>query len=144
MKTNKIISIILAMCCIMSILCVVPAFAGDDSIPYSFTMKAELQKSYCSEARERTTQNPNNTWKVNMTFNEEGENTVAKYFIATSIIKTPCSDKHDIKQGSGEHYFVAYGNASNKYVKLGVMNNNDSTKKYTVSGYWDEETGVLK
>lgn len=47
---------------------------------------------------------------------------------------------HDIKEGTGDHYYSAFSSASQRDVCLGAENNNNSSSTYTVSGYWDEET----
>ncbi len=50
------------------------------------------------------------------------------------------SGTHDVKQGTGAHYFTAYSGANQTKVCLAAENNNDLPNSYTVSGYWDEET----
>lgn len=117
------------------------ALAGNDDVPFSFTMKAKLAKSYTGD-RYRETTRTNNPWKVNMTASTEGKNTQAYYFLASNgILRIQYSDQYLVKDGSGNHYYKAYSNASKQNVSLGCRNNNDVNKKYTVSGYWDEETG---
>ncbi len=117
------------------------ALAGNDDVPFSFTMKANLAKSYTGD-RYRETTRTNNPWKVNMTASTEGKNTQAYYFLASNgILRIQYSDQYLVKVGSGNHYYKAYSNGSKQNVSLGCRNNNDVNKKYTVSGYWDEETG---
>lgn len=117
------------------------ALAGNDDVPFSFTMKAKLAKSYTGD-RYRETTRTNNPWKVNMTGSTEGKNTQAYYFLASNgILRIQYSEQYLVKAGSGNHYYKAYSNGSKQNVSLGCRNNNDVNKKYTVSGYWDEETG---
>lgn len=141
MKKNKIIAVILSVCCVLSVVFTIPVFAEENDYPFSFDMKQNCKKSYSSDSYERITKYTDNPWKVNMTYNAEGSDAKATYFIATSVVHTQCSDSHTIKAGSGNHYYKAYETATDKYIKLGVKNNNDVAKKYTVSGYWDEEIG---
>ena len=100
------------------------AFASDDSIPYSFKIKANYANTY-SDKEYRQTTNTQNKWKVDMTYSEEGEGTITTY---------------DVTQGTGTHYYSAYSSASQRDVCLGAENNNNSSNTYTVGGYWDEET----
>lgn len=117
------------------------ALAGNDDVPFSFTMKANLAKSYTGD-RYRETTRTNNPWKVNMTASTEGKHTQAYYFLASNgILRIQYSDQHLVKVGSGNHYYKAYSNGSKQNVSLGCRNNNDVNKSYTVAGYWDEETG---
>ena len=117
------------------------ALAGNDDVPFSFTMKANMKNSYTGD-RYRETTRTNNPWKVNMTASTAGTNTQAYYFLASNgILRIQYSDPHLVKAGSGNHYYKAYSNASKQNVSLGCRNNNDVNKSYTVSGYWDEETG---
>lgn len=141
MKTKRLLIAIIVVSIFSSILFSINAFAGEDNFPYSFTMKANQASSYSSDSYERTTIYYDNPWKVNMTFNGEGTGTIATYWIASKIIHTAYSAKHNVTQGSGDHYYFAYSNASGEYVRLGVQNNNNTTNSYTVSGYWDEEIG---
>ena len=141
MKHAKIILAFLMILCCVTAGFSMTAFAGNDDIPYSFTMKAHGKKSYTGD-RYRETTRTNNPWKVNMTLNTEGKNTKAYYFLASNgIRRIQYSDQHLIEAGSGDHTYKAYAEASKQGVSLGCKNNNDVPKSYTVSGYWDEETG---
>lgn len=145
MKKGKVLFVLLmCVCCFVTSFSLTAFAANDDNIAYSFKMKANGARSY-SSSEYRGTPNPKNSWKVNMTYNAEGSGTVATYFLASSniITRTQYSDAHDVKQGSGAHYYAAYAEASEKNVALGCKNNNIVDKSYTVSGYWDEETGVI-
>ena len=62
------------------------ALAGDDNVAFSFTMKANLAKSYTGD-RYRETTRTNNPWKVNMTGSTEGKHTQAYYFLASNGIR---------------------------------------------------------
>lgn len=116
------------------------AFASDDNHGYSFTIKANYANTY-SGSRYRQTTNTGNKWKVNMTYSGEGKGTITTYWLALfNSSHTIASATHDVKQGSGAHYYNAKSNASKKNVCLGAENNNNSTNTYKVSGYWDEET----
>nr|WP_241735415.1 DUF2712 domain-containing protein [Anoxybacillus flavithermus] len=46
-------------------------YATDDNIGFSFELKPNYGNSY-SESRYRQTTDPNNKWKVNLTYSSEG------------------------------------------------------------------------
>lgn len=117
-----------------------PVFASDDNIGYSYTIKANYGNTY-SDSRYRQTTDTSNKWKVQMDYSGEGVGTITTYWLALfNQTHDAASAAHDVKQGSGAHYYKAKSNASQKDVCLGAENNNNSTNTYTVSGYWDEET----
>ena len=71
------------------------ALAGDDNVAFSFTMKANLAKSYTGD-RYRETTRTNNPWKVNMTGSTEGKlitswqaTVYVGYNIQTNILLNP-------------------------------------------------------
>ncbi len=137
---KKGLAMIATIAAVFVINCTVPIYAANDNIGYSFEIKANYKNSY-SSSRYRQTKNTDNKWKVNMTYSGEGKGTVTTYWLAKdNFSRTRVSDTHDVKQGSGAHYYKAYKSASDTKVRLGAENNNDSSKTYTVSGYWDEET----
>lgn len=113
--------------------------ASDDDIDFSFTLKANYANSY-SYGRYRQTTSKYNPWKVNLAYSSEGAGTKARFWLANSNTFDRCSETYIVTQGSGDHYYSAWENAAEKRVSLGCENNNDTSKSYTVSGYWDEET----
>lgn len=117
----------------------VPAFAANNDIGYSYKIKAYHGNSY-SYDRYRQTTNIKNPWKVNMTYSSEGAGTVTTYWLTRTEGFAPASNTHNVKAGSGAHYYNATNIASKKRVCLGAENNNNTSKTYQVSGYWDEET----
>ncbi|MBE2912985.1 DUF2712 domain-containing protein [Anoxybacillus flavithermus] len=112
-------------------------YATDDNIGFSFELKPNYGNSY-SESRYRQTTDPNNKWKVNLTYSSEGVGSIATFWLDKS--GTRVSDTHDVKQGSGAHYYSAFSTANQSNVRLGAENNNYSPDSYVISGYWDEET----
>lgn len=145
MKKGKAFLVsLMILCCLVASFSLTSFAAYDNNISYSLEMKANLARSYTSSEYRGTT-NPNNSWKVNMTHNAEGTGTIAIYFLASSniITRMQYSDAYSVIQGSGAHYYPAYLEASEQNVALGCKNNNDVAKTYTVSGFWDEETGVI-
>ncbi|MBB3908820.1 DUF2712 domain-containing protein [Anoxybacillus rupiensis] len=112
-------------------------YASDDNIGFNFELKPNYDNSY-SAARYRQTTNPNNKWKVNLTYSSEGVGTVATFWLDKA--GTRVSEWYNVKQGSGPHYYPAYSTANQSYVRLGAENNNYTSASYTISGYWDEET----
>lgn len=113
------------------------AYASNDNVGFSFSLKPNYGNSY-SASRYRQTSDSTNKWKVNLTYSSEGSGTYATFWLDKS--GTRVSDVHDVKQGSGAHYYNAYGTANENYVRLGAENNNPSANSYSISGYWDEET----
>ncbi len=116
------------------------AYASNDNIGYSFTIKPYFGNTY-SDGRYRQTTNTSNPWKVNMTYSGEGAGTITTYWLAKfNSSHNVVSGTHNVVQGTGAHYFTANSGAKKTNVCLGAENNNDSPNSYTVSGYWDEET----
>ena len=116
--------------------------AADNNIGYEFKLQHHYKNSY-TEIEYRQTKNVNNKWKVNMVYSAEGKGTIATYWLNRPYLFNTTervSAVHDVKQGSGAHYYKAYKKASQEWVNLGAENNNDTAKSYKVSGYWDEET----
>lgn len=136
-KTKRRIGLIFASFVLVMAMAV-PAFASNDNIGYEFTIKAHHGNSY-SYDRYRQTTDITNPWKVNMTYSAEGAGTVMTYWLTRTEGFAPASNTHNVKQGSGPHYYYATNVASKKRVCLGAENNNDTSKTYKVSGYWDEE-----
>lgn len=56
------------------------------------------------------------------------------------LLKKLASKIHNVKQGSGAHYYHANSQGSHTYVALAVENNNYSASSYGIDGVWDEET----
>mgnify|MGYP001028678810 CR=1 FL=1 len=115
--------------------------AKNNNIGYSFYIGAYERESYCSDVRTRSTSNPKNCWKVNLAYSGEGKGKVTRFWLAkgTSVV----SDSVNAKQGGAVRYKYAFSSANKSNVRLRACNNNYSASGYTVSGYWDEETGVL-
>ncbi len=117
------------------------AFATDDNIEFSFTVKARHANSY-SESRYRQTSSADNPWKVNFAYSEEGKGTITTFWLSEfngDYYVQQVSDTYNVKQGT-EKYYSAWYNASKKYVSLSAENNNYSESTYYITGYWDEET----
>lgn len=131
------------MICIVIILVglmVAPSFAADNNISYKFKIKANNQNSY-SYDEFRQTYNMENKWKIDLRYSGEGDGTISTFWLAKSSNFQRVSGVFNVKEGSGAHYYRASSLASNHtYVSFGAENNNTTTKTYTISGYWDEET----
>lgn len=113
--------------------------AADDSIGYSFTVGYN-QYPGTSSSRYRQTTNTKNCWKANMTYSAEGQNTVMNFWLAKNTANV--SDMVSLSVGGKTKYRYAYDSASQTNVNLKAVNNNNVPRSYTISGYWDEETGV--
>ncbi|MCC8074140.1 MAG: DUF2712 domain-containing protein [Clostridiales bacterium] len=114
---------------------------SDNNISYSFTIRASQAVSKYSEDEFRNTYNNDNAWKVNLRSSGEGSSTIT-YFRLCLEDNSGVSSWHSVVQGSGSHYYSAWDGADHTHVYLQGKNNNNTTKTYTVSGYWDEETGI--
>ena len=117
------------------------AYGGDNNIGYSFSVPGGQNWAF-SNAKYRGPSGTSVPWKVNFTYSSEGVGTYMQYFLAGTewISLSKLSDYKMVKQGSGVKYYHAYDSAYNRNVRLGARNNNNVSKSYTVSGYWDEET----
>lgn len=116
--------------------------ARDDNVEYAFKLQANYKNSY-TDIRYRQTKKADNPWKVNMTYSAEGKGTKAVYWLNVPGLfctSERVSNTHTVKQGSGPHYYKAWKGAAQQYVSMGAENNNNTSKTYNVSGYWDEET----
>ncbi|WP_285769015.1 DUF2712 domain-containing protein [Peribacillus sp. SI8-4] len=121
--------------------------AGNENMDYSFTILKDQKNSYTGTKYRQTT-NERNTWKVRMYKSGEGTNTYTTYWLEKSN-GTNVSPAVDVKAGnkdskSGRNYYIKgdWGaNAAN--VRLTAENNTASSSTFSVSGYWDEETGRI-
>lgn len=114
--------------------------AKNNNIGYSFYVKAYENESYCTDVRTRSTSKPKNCWKVNLAYSGEGAGKVTRFWLAKGT--NTVSDSVNAKQGGKVRYKYAFSSANKSNVRLRACNNNYSASGYTVSGYWDEETGV--
>lgn len=113
---------------------------SDDNIWFSMKIYGEQTNSW-TDARWRQTDSVDNKWKVDFqNSNEEG----AEYTITTFWLEhtngTNVSDAHDVKEGTGAHYYTPRESANESYVRLTAENNDFDFNSYSISGYWDEET----
>ncbi len=119
---------------------VVPAFASNDNIYYSFTMPSKRKAVYAGgKGRYRQTKRTTNPWKVKMMYSAEGTGTKAFYWIANASSKSKVTAGMTVTQGSHERRQEPYAAANQNWVRLAVKNNNNTAKTYYVSGVWDEE-----
>ncbi len=138
----KKIIVVLLMFLIFSFFGKDVVYASNDNVGFSYTVKAKYQNSYYY-SRYRETTYSLNPWKVNLTYSGEGKGTTSTFWLSEfsgDWYVQRVSATYNVKQGSGDKYFVASNNASKKDVSLSVENNNYSKRSYTISGYWDEET----
>ncbi len=73
------------------------------------------------------------------TSNEPGASNTINTFWLEHSNGANVSAAHDVKEGTGNHYYVPYTSANESYVRLTTENNNFDNNSYTVSGFWDEE-----
>ncbi|MDY2960369.1 MAG: DUF2712 domain-containing protein [Hornefia sp.] len=134
-KSIKLSIVILSLLTFISASGIV--FASNDNYGFTFHLKSKYRNSY-SSARYRQTSNEYNKWKVNLKYNSEGNGAIATFWLVRAKSKAVASLTHDVKQGTGAHYYTATAAASRTNVRLAAENNNSSA--CTVAGYWDEET----
>ena len=94
----------------------IPAFASDDNIGFQFRLQTGGANSYVSDtaARYRQTTNVSNPWKVIVTEQTGDSDGKATYWIAkkASSNHAQVSDAHNVKAGSGAHYYNARNTAN--------------------------------
>ena len=119
----------------------------DNNISYSFKIVANGKVSKFDNKEYRNTTDVNNAWKVNLLRSTESPN---GYKTSTSFhlgvynpngINPYGSESYSVQMETGDHYFAAYANASKEYVYLYGNDSMSTNDAYSVSGYWDEETG---
>ncbi|MGY2644094.1 DUF2712 domain-containing protein [Bacillus inaquosorum] len=115
--------------------------ASNDNHKFHLFIPYGYKNAYTNETYRQTT-HTDNPWKVNLQKSEEGKGTIMTFWlISTRYSKTPkASNTHNVKQGSGAHYYHANSKASDTYVALAAENNNYGSEYYAIDGVWDEET----
>lgn len=113
--------------------------ATNDSRGYYMILYGNHANCYNDEIQYRQTKSVDNPWKVNVSYNTEGNNTIATFWLAKRDT-TRVSTTHDVHQGTGDHYYNPYSSANQTDVRLAVENNNNTNVSHYVSGTWDEET----
>lgn len=143
-RTKKISAVFLVLLAVSTFFAssLVAHASVDSNIEYSFVVKANNGLNKDPDGRRRQTSNNNNAWKVNLRVSGEGDKTATKFRLCLKD-DSAASAWHTVIQGSGSHYYATNDAADHKTVYLQGQNNNTSTKSYKVSGYWDEETGIL-
>lgn len=117
--------------------------ATTDNIAYKFKIHPYQSNSF-SDPRYRGTDNPNRAWMVDFkTSGEIGDHTITRYWLSLTGGRGQASDDHDIKVGSGRHFYRGNSSSNKTDVCLGAENNNYNAESYYVSGVWDEETTVI-
>ncbi|MEC3658856.1 DUF2712 domain-containing protein [Bacillus velezensis] len=115
--------------------------ASNDNLSFALYVKPYHGNTYSSEEF-RQTYHTDNPWKVNLQKSAEGAGTIMTFWlIQTRNSSLPkASDTHNVKQGSGNHYYHANSKGNHTNVALAVENNNYSSHYYSARGIWDEET----
>lgn len=142
--TKKFVAIVMALFVVSAISASMLAAqaATDDNIGFSFTIYSEnYTTTRETNGRYRGTEDNDNAWKVNLRTSDEATNCGTKFCIALND-GTLCSAWKLVEKGSGSHYYAADNDGDKATVYLQGQDNNNSTKVYDITGYWDEETGV--
>ncbi len=143
--TKKFVAIVIALFVVSAISAssLVAVASTNDDIDFSFGIKAYNAITRDPNKRLRSTSNNDNAWKVSLVLsNETTDNKgCGSRFCLGLEDKTEASEWHLVERGSGEHYYPANDAADFRYVYLQCQDNNNSSKTYTVTGIWDEETG---
>lgn len=144
---KKFIAIVIALLAVTTISAssLVAMASVNENIGFSFGVEAHNAITQYQYGRLRTTSNNKNAWKVNLTTSDETDSSkgCGSYFCLGLNDQTEASKWYLVEKGSGEHYYPTNDSAGFKYVYLQCRDNNNSTKTYTVAGFWDEETGVI-
>lgn len=142
---KKLTKVVLVATLVLSCISPVNVFAGDADHDFSFKIGAYYKNGRIDDnkARYRKTTNPKNMWKVNLLYSGEGNGTVTMFWLENYNKDNVSIDIRAV-QGEGVKYEVAEPTASKTTVYLAGENNNFNSDTYYVSGYWDEETGVIK
>lgn len=115
--------------------------AANENYSFSFSIKS-WNGNTRSGGRYRQTTNAYNAWKVNLVKSTEGAgNPITRFWLET-YNGTNVSPAHNVNAGSKNHFYAANSSASKATVYLTAENNNFTGQTYSVSGYWDEETGI--
>lgn len=120
------------------------------SSPHSFCFQIVANGKVSKEPtkRLRSTHDQNNAWMVQMDTSTESPNgttTITKFHLGVDNpngINPMGSESYIVRLKFGEYRFPAYANASGKYVYLYGKDNYSTNHAYTVSGIWNEETGL--
>jgi hypothetical protein len=115
--------------------------AADENIGFSFKIGSWHKNGRIADnkARERSTTNPDNQWKVRLKSTGEGAGTISTFWLELYSERN-VSPNINATQGYTVYYKSAYLNASRTWVYLTGQNNNFNSDSYYVSGIWDEET----
>jgi hypothetical protein len=114
----------------------------DNNIGFSFRIQGSVDNAQAPKSEFRNTSDNSNSWKVQMSKSGEGQHTITNFWIVNKNGRS-ASSEYSIKQGDSARYKRANDNGDHINVYLTAENNNFmSSKTYTVTGYWDEETGV--
>lgn len=142
---KKLVAVCITGMLSVFILMPIVATASDNNIDFNFWIKANQGFSHNGETRYRSTNDVNNAWKVNFKATTESDDNLTSFHLGiynSEGTNQTGSKKYVVQVGTGAHYYPAYQRASDKHIYLYARNNSNTEEIYTVSGYWDEETGV--
>lgn len=142
--TKKFIAVLMVLFATIAISAssLVAMAAVDNNIDFAFTIYAKNAISRDTNRQYRTTRDNNDAWKVNLRESSESTSKCGNYFCLSLEDCKVASKWQLVEKGSGTHYYAAYDDADNTYVYLMAKDNNNSSKVYQISGFWDEETGM--
>jgi len=141
---KKLVQVVVAAGLISAaLLSSLPVSAANDNANYTFRVHG-LKQNTQAGGRYRQTTNYKNNWKVNLVNSSEGPHTKTTFWlekggggnVSPSVTKTA---------GNGPSYRRVNSDFNGKQtVMLTAQNNNFNTEEYNISGYWDEETGIVQ
>lgn len=145
-KGKNVLRVSVALGLLLAI--VVPASvsaANNNDYDYAFYIHSYHDNTRVGDngSRYRSTKDPENSWKVKMTYsNEPGDSkTITRYWIEGESGENVAASVN-VLEDDPAYYNQAYDSASERRVYLTAENNNYSSNTYGVGGIWDEETGV--
>ena len=145
--TKKFTAIVIALLVVSAISAssLVAMASVDENIEFSFSVTAHNSITQETDGRYRSTSDNNNAWKVRLITSTETDATkgCGSYFCLGLENEELASAWYLVERSSGAHYYPTNDEADFETVYLQCKDNNNSSKTYTVGGYWDEETGSV-
>lgn len=145
---KQLVALMTVLIALVTVVTPMVSLAGEDRVPFNFVVSINGNPSHYTISRYRQTTNTRNTWKVQMDYSDEAKSvrSVTKFYLGVkhSPYNEQGSQMVKVILREGAYYTPAYTNASKKDVFLYARDDTTTNKNYTVTGYWDEETGVIK
>lgn len=144
-KNKMIIATFIAAIVLLATVYIQPAFAYENNnVAFHFPIASYYGNGQEGVGRYRSTESPQNTWKVKMTDSSErpvADKTMSKFWLEKST-GTNVTYTWTVLEDDDPLYATTFTSGCQTWVWLTGENNNFNGNTYNVEGYWDEETGV--